>query len=122
MEYTTLSNGVKMPMLGYGVFQIGNAETEECVAQAIKVGYRLIDTAQSYGNEEGVGAAIAKSGVAREELFVVSKIWVSNYRYEDAKRSIDESLERLGLEYLDLMLLHQAYFDVYGAWRALEEA
>ena len=122
MEYTTLSNGVKMPMLGYGVFQIGNAETEECVSEAIKAGYRLIDTAQSYGNEEGVGAAIAKSGVPRDELFIVSKIWVSNYRYEDAKRSIVESLERLGLEYLDLMLLHQAYYDVYGAWRALEEA
>jgi len=109
-------------MLGYGVFQIGNAETEECVSEAIKAGYRLIDTAQSYGNEEGVGAAIAKSGVPRDELFIVSKIWVSNYRYEDAKRSIDESLERLGLEYLDLMLLHQCYYDVYGAWRALEEA
>ena len=122
MEYTTLSNGVEMPMLGYGVFQIGNAETEECVSEAIKAGYRLIDTAQSYGNEEGVGAAVAKSGVPREELFVVSKVWVSNYRYEDAKRSIDESLERLGLEYLDLMLLHQCYYDVYGAWRALEEA
>ena len=82
MEYTTLSNGIQMPMLGYGVFQIGNAETEECVSEAIKAGYRLIDTAQSYGNEEGVGAAIAKSGVAREELFIVSKIWVTNYRYE----------------------------------------
>ena len=122
MEYTTLANGVKMPMLGYGVFQIGNAETEECVAQALHAGYRLIDTAQSYGNEGGVGAAIAKSGVPREDLFVVSKVWVSNYRYEDAKRSIDESLARLGLECLDLMLLHQCYYDVYGAWRALEEA
>ena len=105
MEYTTLANGVQMPMLGYGVFQIGNAETEECVAQALHAGYRLIDTAQSYGNEGGVGAAIAKSGVPREELFVVSKVWVSNYRYEDARRSIDESLGRLGLEYLDMMLL-----------------
>ena len=122
MQYTTLSNGVRMPMLGYGVFQIGNAETEECVSEALHAGYRLIDTAQSYGNEEGVGAAIARSGVAREELFVVSKVWVSNYRYEDARRSIDESLERLGTDYLDLMLLHQAYYDVYGAWRALEEA
>ena len=122
MEYTKLANGMQMPMLGYGVFQIDDETTERCVSDALAAGYRLIDTAQAYMNERGVGAAIAKSGVARDELFVVSKIWVSNYRYEDAKRSIDESLERLGLEYLDLMLLHQCYYDVYGAWRALEEA
>ena len=122
MEYVTLSNGVEMPKLGYGVFQIGNAETEECVGEAIKAGYRLIDTAQSYGNEEGVGAAVAKSGVARDELFLVSKVWVDRYPYEDCARSIDESLAKLGTDHLDLMLLHQAYFDVYGAWRALEDA
>ncbi len=122
MEYVTLSNGVKMPKLGYGVFQIGNAETEECVSKAIKAGYRLIDTAQSYGNEEGVGAAIAKSGMARDELFIVDKVWVDRYEYADCAASIDESLAKLSVEYIDLMLLHQAYFDVYGAWRALEDA
>ncbi len=122
MEYVTLSNGVKMPKLGYGVFQIGNEETERCVGDAIVAGYRLIDTAQSYGNEEGVGAAIAKCGVARDELFIVDKVWVDRYEYEDCAASIDESLAKLGLECIDLMLLHQAYFDVYGAWRALEDA
>ena len=122
MEYFTLSNGIQMPKLGYGVFQIDNAETERCVSDAIAAGYRLIDTAQSYGNEEGVGAAIAKSGIPREEFFVVSKIWITNYPEKVAARSIDESLARLGTDYIDLMLLHQCYFDVYGAWRALEDA
>lgn len=122
MEYTTLSNGVQMPMLGYGVFQIDNAQTEACVADAIDCGYRLIDTAQAYGNEEGVGAAIARSGVSRDELFITSKVWVSNYGDGNAMRSIDASLRKLGTDRLDLMLLHQAYGDYYGAYRDLEKA
>ena len=122
MEYVKLYNGVEMPKLGYGVFQIGNAETDQCVSEAIKAGYRLIDTAQSYGNEEGVGAAIANSGVPRDELFIVDKVWVDRYEYADCAASIDESLAKLGTDCIDLMLLHQCYFDVYGAWRALEDA
>ena len=122
MEYVTLSNGVKMPMIGYGVYQVDPAECERCVSDALKVGYRMIDTAQAYHNEEGVGAAIAKSGIPREELFIVSKVWISNYGYEKAKASIDESLRKLGTDYIDLMLLHQPFCDRYGAYRALEEA
>ena len=122
METVELSNGVKMPMIGYGVYQVDPAECERCVSDALKVGYRMIDTAQAYHNEEGVGAAIAKSGIAREELFIVSKVWISNYGYEKAKASIDESLRKLGTDYIDLMLLHQPFCDRYGAYRALEEA
>ncbi|MBD5280294.1 MAG: aldo/keto reductase [Bacteroides sp.] len=122
METIELRNGVKMPMIGYGVYQVDPAECERCVSDALKVGYRMIDTAQAYHNEEGVGAAIAKSGIPREELFIVSKIWISNYGYEKAKASIEESLRKLGTDYIDLMLLHQPFCDRYGAYRALEEA
>lgn len=122
METVRLSNGVEMPIEGYGVYQVDPAECERCVSDALKVGYRMIDTAQAYHNEEGVGAAIAKSGIPREELFIVSKVWISNYGYEKAKASIDESLRKLGTDYIDLMLLHQPFCDRYGAYRALEEA
>ncbi|AYD89117.1 aldo/keto reductase [Actinomyces lilanjuaniae] len=119
---TTLNNGVEMPVLGYGVFQTPPEETERCVREALEVGYRLIDTAQAYANEEGVGAAVARSGVPREEVFLTSKIWVSSMSYERARASIEESLERLGTGYIDLMLLHQAMGDYPGAYRAMEEA
>ena len=122
MFYKTLNNGVKIPMLGYGVFQTPPAETAECVRQALEVGYRLIDTAQAYGNEEGVGAGVAASGVARDEVFITSKVWVSNMTYERAAASIDESLKKLGTDYIDLMLLHQAMGDYTGAYRAMEDA
>ena len=122
MKTVTLSNGVKMPQVGYGVFQVSPVECERCVSDALTVGYRMIDTAQAYNNEEGVGAAVKKSGIPREELFLVSKIWIANYGYEKAKASIDASLRRLGTDYLDLMLLHQPFCDRYGAYRALEEA
>lgn len=122
MEYKMLTNGVKMPMLGYGVFQIPNEEAERCVLDAIDAGYRLIDTAQAYGNEEGVGCAIAKCGIAREKLFITTKIWISNNGYEKAHASIDESLRRLGTDYIDLMLIHQPFGDYYGTYRAMEEA
>ncbi|MDE5749726.1 MAG: aldo/keto reductase, partial [Duncaniella sp.] len=115
------SNGVEMPILGYGVYQVNPTETERCVSDALSVGYKLIDTAQAYQNEEGVGAAIAKSGIDRKELFIVTKVWISNFGYEKTKKSIDESLRRLGTDYIDLMLLHQPVGDTYGAWRALEE-
>lgn len=117
-----LSNGVEMPQIGYGVYQVDPAECERCVSDALSVGYRMIDTAQAYHNEEGVGAAVSKSGIARHELFLVSKIWISNYGYEKAKASIDESLRKLGTDYIDLMLLHQPFCDRYGAYRALEAA
>lgn len=122
MINVTLSNSVEMPMIGYGVYQVDPAECERCVSDALSVGYRMIDTAQAYHNEEGVGAAIAKSGIPREELFIVTKIWISNYGYEKAKASIDESLRRLRTDYIDLMLLHQPFCDRYGAYRALEDA
>lgn len=122
MINVTLSNGVEMPMIGFGVYQVDPAECERCVSDALKVGYRMIDTAQAYHNEEGVGDAIAKSGIPREELFIVTKIWISNYGYEKAKASIDESLRRLRTDYIDLMLLHQPFCDRYGAYRALEDA
>lgn len=117
-----LSNGVEMPILGYGVFQVSPEECERCVSDALSVGYRMIDTAQAYANEEGVGAAIKKSGIPREDIFLVSKIWMTNYGYEAAKESINESLRKLQTDYLDLMLLHQPFCDYYGAWQALEEA
>ena len=122
MEYATLSNGIKMPMIGYGVYQVEPQEAERCVAEALEVGYRMVDTAQAYRNEEGVGAAVRKSGLKREEVFLVSKIWISNYGAEKAAASIDESLRKLQTDYIDLMLLHQPFCDRYGAYHALEAA
>ena len=122
MEYVTLNNGVKMPKLGYGVYQTPPAETERCVREAIEVGYRSIDTAQAYGNEEGVGNAVAKSGLSREEFFITTKVWISNAGYEKAKVSIDESLKKLQSDYIDLLLIHQPFSDYYGTYRAMEEA
>lgn len=122
MKNIVLNNGVEMPHVGYGVYQVSPEECERCVSDALKVGYRMIDTAQAYHNEDGVGAAVKKSGIPRGDLFLVSKIWISNYGYEKAKASIDESLRRLGTDYIDLMLLHQPFCDRYGAYRALEEA
>ncbi len=122
MEYVTLNNGVKMPQLGFGVFQIKDpAECEQAVKDAISAGYRLIDTAASYGNEEAVGKAIKQCGVPREELFITTKLWISDTTYEGAKAAFHKSLERLGLDYLDLYLIHQPLNDYYGAWRAMEE-
>jgi putative oxidoreductase, aldo/keto reductase family len=122
MNYRTLNNGVKIPMVGFGVFQIQDDETtQKVVEEAIKVGYRLIDTAQAYGNEEAVGRAIKVSGVAREELFITTKLWISDMSYEGAKKAFYESLEKLDLEYIDLYLLHQPIGDTFGAWRAIEE-
>ena len=122
MEYIRLSNGVEMPLLGYGVFQVSPDECERCVTDALNVGYRLIDTAQAYQNEEGVGAAWRKSGIKREDLFLVTKVWISNAGEEKAYKSIDESLRKLQTEYIDLLLIHQAYGDVFGTWRAMEKA
>jgi len=122
MEFVTLNNGVKMPKLGFGVFMIPNDETERCVLDAINAGYRLIDTAQAYGNEEGVGNAIVNCGLPREELFITTKIWISNNGYEKAKASIEESLRKLKTDYIDLMLIHQPFGDYYGTYRAMEEA
>lgn len=121
MEYVTLANGVKMPVLGYGVYQVTQEECERCVLDALKVGYRSIDTAQSYFNEEQVGAAIQKSEVPREEIFLTTKVWVEHYGYENTKASVLESMRKLQTDYLDLVLLHQPFSDTYGAWRALEE-
>ena len=121
MNYVTLSNGVKMPMLGYGVYQITKDVCERCVADALKVGYRLIDTAQSYFNEEEVGSAIAKSGIPREEIFLTTKVWIEHYGFEETKASVLESMRKLQVDYLDLCLLHQPFNDVYGAYRALED-
>lgn len=122
MNYIKLHNGVEMPQMGYGVYQVTPEECERCVSDALSVGYRMIDTAQAYHNEEGVGNAVKKSGIERKDLFLVSKIWISNYGYEKAKASIDESLRKLQTDYIDLMLLHQPFCDRYGAYRALEEA
>ncbi|MDR2153116.1 MAG: aldo/keto reductase [Helicobacteraceae bacterium] len=123
MDYITLNNGVKMPIIGFGVYQIPDLnECEKCVLDAISIGYRSIDTAQSYKNEEAVGSAIQKCGVKREELFITTKLWLSNYGYEKAKKSIDNSLRRLKIDYADLLLIHQPFADYYGAYRALEEA
>ncbi len=125
MEYVTLSNGVKMPKNGYGVYQIAKEDCERCVMDAIKVGYRLIDTAQSYFNEEEVGNAVEKAInegiVKRDELFITSKVWIDNYGYEKCKQSVLESMKKLKIDYLDLMLLHQPFADYYGAYRALED-
>ena len=121
VEYVTLNNGVEMPILGFGVYQIPQEETKQAVLDAIDVGYRSIDTAQSYFNEKEVGEAIAECDVPREELFITTKIWIENYGYEKCKASVLESLEKLGLDYIDLVLLHQPFADYYGAYRALEE-
>lgn len=121
MEYVTLNNGIKMPILGYGVYQVTQEECERCVLDALKVGYRSLDTAQSYFNEEQVGNAIQKSGVPREEIFLTTKVWVEHYGYEQAKASVMESMRKLQTDYLDLVLLHQPFSDTYGAYRALEE-
>ena len=123
MEFVTLNNGVKMPLEGFGVFQVPDAAVcEQAVSDAIAAGYRLIDTAAAYFNEEAVGAAIAKSGVPREELFITTKLWVQDASYEGAKKAIDTSLKKLGLDYLDLYLIHQPMGDYVGAYRAMEEA
>lgn len=122
MDYKTLSNGVKMPILGFGVYQVPDLdECERVVSDAISIGYRSIDTAQAYMNEEAVGNAIRKSGNAREEFFITTKIWISNYGYEKAKASLDASLAKLQTDYIDLVLLHQPFGDYYGAYRAMEE-
>jgi len=122
MEYKILNNEVKMPVLGYGVYQVEPAECERCVLDAISVGYRSIDTAQAYHNEEGVGNAIEKCGVPRSELFITTKVWISNAGYEKAKASIKESLKKLKTDYIDLLLIHQPFNDYYGTYRAMTEA
>ncbi len=122
MQFTTLNNGVTMPMLGFGVYQMNDAAAcEAAVAEALRVGYRLIDTAAAYGNEESVGRAIAKSGIPREEIFVTTKLWLSDAGFDKTRLAFQRSLDRLQLDYLDLYLIHQPYGDVYGAWRAMEE-
>lgn len=122
MEYVTLNNGVKMPILGYGVYQVSNAECERCVLDAVSVGYRSIDTAQAYGNEEAVGNAVKKCGIPRNELFITTKVWISNGGYENSKKSLQESLKKLQSDYIDLVLIHQPFNDYYGTYRAMEEA
>ncbi|MCM0323034.1 aldo/keto reductase [Bacteroides fragilis] len=122
MEYVKLNNGIEMPILGYGVYQVTPEECERCVSDAISVGYRLIDTAQAYGNEEGVGNAIRKSNIPRKDLFITTKVWISNAGYEKAKASIEESLQKLQTDYIDLLLIHQPFNDYYGTYRAMEEA
>ena len=122
MEYVTLNNGIQMPKLGFGVYQIRDAaQCEQAVVDAVSVGYRLIDTAASYGNEEAVGRAVKRCGIPREELFLTTKLWISDTSYEGAKAAFHKSLERMGLDYLDLYLIHQPLNDYYGAWRAMEE-
>lgn len=121
MEYVTLNNGIKMPQLGYGVYQTPPEDTKRCVLDAIEVGYRSIDTAQAYHNEEGVGAALAESGLPREEFFLTTKVWITNAGYEKAKASILESMQKLRTDYLDLLLIHQPFGDYYGTYRAMEE-
>ena len=122
MEYTALHNGVQIPLLGYGTYQIPAEDTKRCVLEALSVGYRSIDTAQGYFNEEGVGEAVTQCGIPREELFLTDKVWISNGGYEKAAASIDASLKKLRTDYIDLMLVHQPFNDYYGTWRALEEA
>ena len=121
MEYAVLSNGLKMPVLGYGVYQVTKEECERCVMDALAVGYRLIDTAQSYFNEEETGNGIRRSGVPREDIFLTTKVWLEHYGYEETKKSVLESMEKLQTDYVDLVLLHQPFNDYYGAYRALEE-
>ena len=122
MKEVVLNNGVRMPIIGYGVFQVSPEECERCVSDALSVGYRLIDTAQAYANEEGVGLAVRKSGIPREDIFLVTKVWISNAGEEKAAKSIDDSLRKLQTDYIDLLLIHQAYGDVFGTWRAMEKA
>ncbi len=123
MNEITLNNGVKMPVIGYGVFQIQDEkQCEQCVVDAVEAGYRLIDTAAVYGNEEAVGRAVHRCGVPRDELFLTSKLWVQDASYEGAKAAIDHSLKNLQTDYLDLYLIHRPFGDYYGAWRAMEEA
>lgn len=122
METIKLYNGVEMPVLGYGVYQVTPEECERCVSDAISAGYRMIDTAQAYQNEDGVGNAVTKCGVPRNELFIVTKVWISNAGYERAKASIDESLRKLRTDYIDLLLIHQPFNDYYGTYRAMEDA
>lgn len=122
MDFVTLNNGIKMPQLGYGVYQVSSEECERCVRDAIEVGYRSIDTAQAYGNEEAVGRAIQNCGVPRDQFFITTKIWISNGGFEKAKASIEESLRKLKTDYIDLMLIHQPFNDYYGTYRAMEEA
>lgn len=121
MQQVKLNNGIEMPIEGYGVFQIDPEETEHCVLEALAAGYRSLDTAATYGNEEGVGKAIKKSGVAREDIFLTSKLWVADQGYEKAKKAFEKTLEKLGTDYLDLYLIHQPLGDYYGSWRAMEE-
>ena len=121
MEFITLRNGVRMPILGYGVYQIPQDICERCVLDALQVGYRSLDTAQSYFNEEQVGSAIEKSGIPRKEIFLTTKVWIEHYGYEQAKASVLESMEKLRTDYLDLVLLHQPFADYYGSYRALED-
>lgn len=121
MLYITLNNGTKMPMLGYGVYQVSKGECERCILDALDVGYRLIDTAQSYFNEPEVGNAIAKSGIERSEIFLTTKVWIEHYGYDECRASVMQSLEKLKTDYIDLCLLHQPFADVYGAYRALED-
>lgn len=121
MQYITLNNGVRMPMLGYGVYQVTKEECERCVLDALQVGYRSIDTAQSYFNEEEVGNALVKSKIPREEIFLTTKVWIEHYGYDRCRASVLKSLEKLQTDYLDLCLLHQPFSDVYGAYRALED-
>ena len=121
MEYVKLSNGMEMPILGYGVYQVSKGECERCVLDALRAGYRSIDTAQAYFNEEEVGTALVKSGIPRKDIFLTSKVWVEHYGYEECRKSVEASLRKLQTDYLDLMLLHQPLADYYGAWRALEE-
>ncbi len=122
MQTIKLTGGVEMPLLGYGVFKVAPQECERCVSDALNVGYRLIDTAQAYFNEEGVGNAVSKSGIPRQDIFLVTKVWISNAGEEKAAASIDESLRKLKTDYIDLLLIHQAYGDVFGSWRAMEKA
>lgn len=122
MEYVTLNNGVRMPKLGYGVYQVSPDECERCVSDALAAGYRSVDTAQAYYNEEGVGAAVRKSGIARSELFLTTKVWISNAGETKAAASIDASLKKLGTDYIDLLLIHQPFGDYYGTYRAMEKA
>ncbi|MGX7197600.1 aldo/keto reductase [Enterococcus olivae] len=121
MHTVKLNNGIEMPIEGYGVFQVSPEETERCVTEALEVGYRSIDTAAAYGNEEAVGKAIKLSGIPREELFVTTKLWVSDQGYENTKLAFETSLKKLGLDYLDLYLIHQPFGDYYGSWRAMED-
>ena len=121
MQNVTLNNGVEMPILGFGVYQVDPKQTEKIVSDALEVGYRSIDTAAAYFNEDGVGAAIKNSGIKREELFITTKLWIKDASYDKAKKAFENSLKNLGLDYLDLYLIHQPFGDVYGAWRAMEE-